>query len=307
MPSMKKIYSLSKIRGVTATIGIFDGVHRGHQKILKKLVSDSLRLKTKSLVVTFSPHPRKILNPGSGIPFLTSLEHRFKLIENLGVDFFHIIKLTKPLSLMKPDEFVKKVMIDKFNIKTLVVGRDFLLGNKKKGDFSLLKSLSKIYNFRLVGVSSVKIKKKVVSSTRIRKAIEKGDLKNASLMLGRPVTILGTVVRGEAIGRKIGFPTANINPHHEAIPSSGVYAVDARMGKKIYKAVLNIGIRPTIGKDKEPTIEIHILRFKKNIYGKDIEIIFKRKIRDEKKFSSIEKLRMQIKKDILNAKRTPHI
>ena len=171
----------------------------------------------------------------------------------------------------------------------------------------LLKSLSKIYNFRLVGVSSVKIKKKVVSSTRIRKAIEKGDLKNASLMLGRPVTILGTVVRGEAIGRKIGFPTANINPHHEAIPSSGVYAVDARMGKKIYKAVLNIGIRPTIGKDKEPTIEIHILRFKKNIYGKDIEIIFKRKIRDEKKFSSIEKLRMQIKKDILNAKRTPHI
>ena len=304
---MKKIYNPSKIRKLAATIGIFDGVHCGHQKILKKLVSDSRRLKIKSLVVTFSPHPRKILNPGSMIPFLTSLEHRSKLIENLGVDFFHMIRFTKPLSLMEPGEFVKKVLIDKFNIKMLVVGQDFLLGNKRGGDFSLLKSLSKKYNFRLFGVKPVKIKGKVISSTRIRNSIEKGDLKNASLMLGRPVSILGTVVRGKAIGRKIGFPTANINPHHEAIPPSGVYAVDTRMDRKIYKAVLNIGIRPTLGKDKESTVEIHILRFKKNIYGKDIEIIFKGKIRDEKKFPSLEKLRMQIKKDILNAKHAPHI
>ena len=304
---MKKIYNLSKIRKLAATIGIFDGVHCGHQKILKKLVSDSRRLKIKSLVVTFSPHPRKILNPGSMIPFLTSLEHRSKLIEDLGVDFFHMIRFTKPLSLMEPGEFVKKVLIDKFNIKMLVVGQDFLLGNKRRGDFSLLKSLSKRYNFRLVGVRPVRIKGRVVSSTRIRKSIEKGDLKNASLLLGRSVSILGTVVKGKAIGRKIGFPTANINPHHEAIPPSGVYAVDTRMNKKIYKAVLNIGIRPTLGKDKEPTVEIHILQFKKNIYGKDIEIIFKGKIRDEKKFPSLEKLRMQIKKDILNAKHTPHI
>ena len=304
---MKKIYNLSKIRKLAATIGIFDGVHCGHQKILKKLVSDSRRLKIKSLVVTFSPHPRKILNPGSMIPFLTSLEHRSKLIEDLGVDFFHMIRFTKPLSLMEPGEFVKKVLIDKFNIKMLVVGQDFLLGNKRRGDFSLLKSLSKRYNFRLVGVRPVRIKGRVVSSTRIRKSIEKGDLKNASLLLGRSVSILGTVVKGKAIGRKIGFPTANINPHHEAIPPSGVYAVDTRMNKKIYKAVLNIGIRPTLGKDKEPTVEIHILQFKKNIYGKDIEIIFKGKIRDEKKFPSLEKLRMQIKKDILSAKHTPHI
>lgn len=304
---MKKIYSLSKIQSPVATIGIFDGVHRGHQKILKKLIRDSHRLKTKSLVVTFSPHPRKILDPKSRIPFLTSLEHRFRLIENLGVDFFHIIRFTKPLSRMKPDEFVKKVLIDKFNIKMLVVGKDFLLGEKREGDFSLLKSLSKRYNFRLAGVRPVKIKGSVVSSTRIRKSIEKGDLKNAFLMLGRSVSILGTVVRGKAIGRKISFPTANINPHHEAIPPSGVYAVDARINKKIYKAVLNIGIRPTFSSDKEATIEIHILKFKKNIYGKDIEIIFKRKIRNEKKFPSLEKLRMQIKKDILNAKSTPYI
>jgi len=304
---VKKIYNLSKIGKLAATIGIFDGVHSGHQEILKELVSDSHRLKTKSLVITFSPHPRKILNPGSMIPFLTSLEHRFRLIENLGVDFFHVIRFTKSLSRMEPDEFVKKVLIDKFNIKMLVVGQDFLLGNKRGGDFSLLKSLSKKYNFRLFGVKPVKIKGKVISSTRIRNSIEKGDLKNASLMLGRPVSILGTVVRGKAIGRKIGFPTANINPHHEAISPSGVYAVDARMNKKIYKAVLNIGTRPTLGKDKEPTVEIHILQFKKNIYGKDIEIIFKGKIRDEKKFPSLEKLRMQIKKDILNAKHTPHI
>ncbi len=299
---MKRIYGLYKIRGAHATIGIFDGVHRGHQRILKKLVSEARRLKTKALVITFFPHPRKVLNPGAKVPLLISLEHRLRLIEERGVDFFLVIKFTKAFSRIRAADFIKGVLIDKLDIKTLVVGENFLFGHKGGGDFPALKRLSRRCGFRLIGVGPVRMKSKYISSTRIRCAIEKGDLKNASLMLARPVTVLGTVVKGQQLGRRLGFPTANIDPHHEAIPPSGVYAVDVRLRKKNYKGILNIGTRPTFRKDREPTIELHIFNFKKDIYKKDVEIIFKRKIRDERRFSSAEALRKQIKNDIRRAR-----
>ncbi len=299
---MRRIYKLYKIKRSTATIGIFDGVHRGHQRILEKLVREARKLKTKSLVITFYPHPRKVLNPQSKVPLLISLEHRLKLMEEEGVDFFLVIKFTQPFARIKADDFIKEILVNKLGIKTLVVGENFLFGHRGKGNFSLLKGLSKKYGFRLLGVKPVKMKSKYVSSTRIRRAIEKGDLKNASLMLGRPVTVLGTIVKGRKFGRRLGFPTANINPHHEAIPPGGVYAVDVQLGEKNYKGILNIGTRPTFRKDKDPTIELHIFNFKKDIYKKDVEIIFKKKIRDERKFSSVEALRKQIHKDTLRAR-----
>ena len=302
---MKEIYSLHKIRNTIATIGVFDGVHRGHQKILKKLVKEAKRQNKKSLVVTFYPHAREVLVPTSRIPLLTSLEHRLKLIKELGVDFFLVIKFTKSFSRIKADDFIKEVLIDSLDVKDLVVGKRFLFGYKKEGNFACLKKMTKEYGFRLLGVKPMKTKGLTVSSTRIRHSIQKGDLKNASLMLGRPVTVLGTVVKGRSLGKKIGFPTANINPHHEAIPPSGVYVVDVRIHNAFYKAVLNIGTRPTFSKDKEPTIELHILNFKKDIYGKDVEIIFKRKIRNEKKFASIEALRIEIHRNILRVNH-PH-
>lgn len=298
---MKRIYNLHKIRKAAASIGIFDGVHRAHQKVLKKLVKEAAKQNTKSLVVTFYPHPRQVLNPGSKIPLLISLEHRLKLIDDMGVDFLLVVKFTKSLSHMKADDFIERVLMHKLDIKALVVGKNFLFGFKKEGDFLLLKRMSKKYGFRLYGIKPVKMKASYISSTRIRKEIEEGNLKNASLMMGRPVTVLGSVIKGRSVGRRIGFPTANINPHHEAIPPSGVYAVDVMVQKKLFKGVLNIGTRPTFGKDKESAIELHILNFKKDIYGKDVEIIFKRKIRDEKKFPSIEALRRQIEKDISRA------
>ncbi len=299
---MKKIYSLYNIWNVVATIGVFDGVHRGHQKILKKLVKEAKKQKRKSLVITFHPHPRKVLNPSSRIPLLISLKHRLRLIEEEGVDLCSVIKFTKSLSRMKGHDFIKNILVQKLNIKTLVVGRNFSFGYKEKGNIRLLKRMGKKYNFRVFSVGPVKAKERFISSTRIRKEIEKGRLKNASSMLGRSVTIFGTVRKGRKVGKKLGFPTANIDPHHEVIPPSGVYAVDAEIHKKIYKGVLNIGRRPTLTKDREPTIELHVLNFKKDIYGKDIEIIFKKKIRNEKRFPSVDTLRRQIQKDILRAR-----
>ncbi len=299
---MKKIYSLYKIRNAAVAIGIFDSVHRGHQKILKKLVREAAREKKKSLVITFHPHPRKILDPRAKVPFITSLEHRLRLIEELGVDFFLVIKFTKALSRMLPDDFIDGILVRALNVRVLIVGDNFLFGSKEKGNLALLRKASKDYGFKLFAVKPVKIKNKIVSSTRIRSAIEKGDLKNASSMLGRPVTVLGTVVKGRRVGRKFGFPTANIDPHHEAIPPKGVYAVDVRLENKTYKAVLNIGRRPTFGVNIDPTIELHILNFKRDIYKKDVEVIFKKKMRNERRFSSIESLQKQIKIDIQRAR-----
>jgi len=299
---VKKIYSLYKIRNAAVAIGIFDSVHRGHQKILKKLVREAAREKKKSLVITFHPHPRKILDPRAKVPFITSLEHRLRLIEELGVDFFLVIKFTKALSRMLPDDFIDGILVRALNVRVLIVGDNFLFGSKEKGNLALLRKASKDYGFKLFAVKPVKIKNKIVSSTRIRSAIEKGDLKNASSMLGRPVTVLGTVVKGRRVGRKFGFPTANIDPHHEAIPPKGVYAVDVRLENKTYKAVLNIGRRPTFGVNIDPTIELHILNFKRDIYKKDVEVIFKKKMRNERRFSSIESLQKQIKIDIQRAR-----
>lgn len=291
-----------KVQKLAATIGIFDGVHKGHQRILKKLAREAKKEKLKSVVITFNPHPQKVLNPKAKIPFLMSLEHRIKLIKEMGIDSCRVIKFTKSFSRIAPEDFIKNILIGKRHLKVLIVGENFLFGFKEKGDANLLKSMSKRYNFKLYTVAPLKMKGKIVSSTRIREAIENGNLRLAGLMLGRPVTILGTVIKGKGIGRKIGFPTANINPHHESIPPSAVYAVDVRINKKLHKGILNIGTRPTFTKDKDPAIEIHIFNFRENIYGKDLEIIFKRKLRNEKKFSSPEALKRQIKSDILTAK-----
>lgn len=290
------------MKKIAATIGIFDGVHRGHRKIFRRLVKEAKKKNAKTLALTFYPHPRKILNHASNVPLLTSLEHRLKLIKDGGVDYVRVIKFTKSLSSLKPDRFIKDVLINRFNVKVLVVGKNFLFGHSKRGDFKLLKKMSGKYGFQLFGVKTAKIKNIPISSTKIRDAIEKGDLKLASLMLGRPVAVFGTVVKGRRVGRKLGFPTANIDPHHEAIPPSGVYAVDLKINKRFYSGILNIGFRPTFGRYIEPTIELHIFDFKKNIYRKDIEIIFKRKIRNEKKFLSAEALRKQIQKDILRSR-----
>jgi len=285
---------MKKISYPTAvTIGIFDGVHKGHQVILKKALKEAKRSRLKSVVITFDPHPVNVLNPSAKIPLLMSLGHRVRLIKKMGVDYFFVERFTKSFSKLSPEGFIKNILIDKLNLKALVTGENFLFGFKEKGDVRLLKRLSKLYNFKLYSVPPLKIEGGYVSSTRIRKAIKRGDLLLASKLLGRPVTILGAVVKGKSLGRKIGFPTANIDPHHESIPPSGVYSVDVALDgdRKLYRGILNISLHKII--------EAHIFNFNKDLYGRDIEVIFRKKIRDEKKFKSLKALKKQIQLDIL--------
>lgn len=301
---MKVYYSVERIKrissGSVVTIGIFDGIHRGHIYIIKSLIKRAKRLHRKSLILTFYPHPSSILHPRKPCPLLISLKHRIRLLKDLRVDVVVLVEFTKYFAKMRPEVFIRDILQKRLNMKEMLVGDNFTFGYRGKGDIKLLKDLSKKYDFRLKRVNLLKIDKRIISSTYIRSLIIKGRLKRASRLLARPVSILGTVKKGIKRGRILGFPTANIDPHHEAIPPSGVYAVYVLLDNKEYKGILNIGFRPTFhpkGYPPEPTIEVHIFNFNKNIYGRDLEIIFVKRLRPEKRFEDRESLRRRISLD----------
>ena len=300
--------------GSCVAIGVFDGVHIGHQKIIKAVVRAAKEKGLASIVLTFDPHPSKILRPDSKTPSLISLDHRIKLIEKLGVDILIVLKFTKAFASMPAEKFVKNILINKLGAREIIVGENFYFGSGGGSGAKLLKKLSSLRGpkgrsnlkaFHVEVIAPVKIAGSIVSSSRIRKLIIEGRLREAEILLGRPVSVLGTVVSGARIGRRLGYPTANINPHHEVIPPSGVYAVKAKAGGGLYGGVLNIGRKPTFfaPRDMEPAIEVNIFGFNKHIYGRDIEVQFVKKLRDEIRFSKIEDLVAQIKKDTLLARK----
>jgi riboflavin kinase/FMN adenylyltransferase len=306
---MKIIHGLKALdipaKGSVVTVGVFDGVHVGHKKIISHAVARARALGLKSVAVTFDPHPLKVLYPKVKIPSLISLEHRIRTIRALGIDYVALLAFTRAMSRISPEKFVKDILIGKLGMKEIYVGDNFFFGRGARAGTRMLEKLSSETDFKAVALKHVKINGRIVSSSLIRQLIVKGDLKQASRMLGRPVSILGTVVHGAKRGRLLGFPTANINPHHEAIPPSAVYAVTVKLNRKIYKAVLNIGIRPTFHRwshELEPTVEVHLLGFNEDIYGKDIEVIFIKKMRDQFKFKTKEALMAQIHKDVKRAR-----
>ena len=282
------------------TTGVFDGVHRAHQRIIKTLIKKAKKRHRSSLLITFWPHPVNVLRPPRRVPLLISLKHRLCIFEELGLDNVIVLPFTRRLARMGAEGFIKKIF-GKITVDEIIIGGNFFFGKNKRGSLSDLRKFSAIYGYRVSVINTLRTSGKVISSTMIRRLISKGELKKASNLLSRPVTVLGTVVKGHRRGRIIGFPTANIDPHHEAIPPSGVYAVRIKAGKKLYKGVLNIGIRPTfrqgLPEELEPTIEVHIFNFSKPLYGKDLEIAFVKKIRKEKKFKNPFLLREQITKD----------
>ncbi|MFC1594007.1 bifunctional riboflavin kinase/FAD synthetase [Candidatus Omnitrophota bacterium] len=280
------------------TIGIFDGVHRGHQRLIQKVVSRAQAIKGVSIVFTFYPHPYHILKPRTYLPLLISLTHRLQLIRSLGVDACVVQPFTERFSALGAKKFIEEVVVKKLHPHEIYVGSDFSFGRDRHGDITLLKSLALKHNFTVKLIVPVKIARAVISSTCVRTFIRSGDLRKAQRFLGRTVSVIGTVVRGSRRGRILGYPTANIDCGAEVVPPLGVYAVKIILKDNAYYGMANIGTRPSF-KHKKPkiTVEVHIFRFKQSIYGKVVEIEFLQKIRDEKRFSSKAALITQIRKD----------
>ena len=276
-------------------MGVFDGVHRGHREILKAAVDRAREIVGTSVVLTFWPHPQKEES-------LYSLEHRLRLISELGVDVCIVVNFTSRFAKISALDFIKDILADKISAVYVYVGKDFRFGNKARGDLALLERSGRTYGFQAKGFNIIKIRGLAISSTLIRRLIKNAKLKEAERLLARPVSILGTVIKGTELGRILGFPTANIDPHHEVIPASGIYAVRIILGRNKFNGICYIGKRPTINLHRKVNVEAHIFNFHKNIYGKYLEIQFMKKIRSDKKFPSLALLAKQIKKDIITAK-----
>ena len=283
-------------------VGVFDGVHIGHQRVIKELLRRGIALNAKPVVVTFDPHPAKVLKAASAVPMLASLKHRIHILEELGAKLCLIVNFNRSFACKDTVSFIKGMLIDKLNMKMLVVGENFSFGRDGIHSLAGLREIARELGFKLAIVKPMRYHSRVISSSLIRHLIEKGRLGIASKLLSRPVSILGTVVRGKQRGRVIGFRTANVDPHHEAIPPSGVYAAYSKLEDKIYKSVLNIGTRPTFD-EKEPSIEVHILGVNRSLYEKDIEIYVKKRLRPERRFKNRDHLRQQILKDTALARK----
>ena len=304
MEILRSIPELERLRGpLFLAIGVFDGVHRGHQAVISTSADHAAASNGTPVVVTFDPHPEKVLRPQAAPHLLSATEHKIALIRALGVEHLFIITFDKQFAATEPEDFVQKLVIHSKPLQEICVGHEWSFGKNRRGNLDLLKKLGAKFNFDVVGIPPVKINGAVVSSTAIRQAIEKGDLAKAAEMLGREYTILGTVTRGDNLGKKIGFPTANLSAHSEQFPPNGVYVAEARIDGKLYRGVINLGIRPTVSSGKsERVLEIHLFDFNRDIYGHDVEVRFLKFLRSEKKFQDLDTLVQQIRQDVEQAR-----
>ncbi|MBL7084862.1 MAG: bifunctional riboflavin kinase/FAD synthetase [Candidatus Omnitrophica bacterium] len=288
------------------TIGVFDGVHLGHQKIIKDVVRKARALKGTSMVLTFNPHPLRIVRKSPRAPLITPVEHRVELLKRLDVDVCLLLDFDKELCKLSAEDFVKRILLEAIKVEYVIAGEGFRFGRNRSGSLVLLEKLSKLYGFNMRRIKNIKMNNQIVSSTKIRLLIQQGKIKKANELLGRSFSIYGKVKKGSARGRILGYPTANIEPQQEIAPARGVYAVLVKLNNKVFSGVLNIGARPTFNLRQQkahPTIEVHIFNFHNRIYGKRLEVFFIQRIRSEKKFLSQEALLEQIKKDASRAKK----
>ena len=280
------------------TLGTFDGVHKGHQKILKKLKYEAKKDNLKSIVLTFFPHPRTVLNPDFTLKLINTIEERTRLFEKSEIDILITLPFDKNFSELSPDQFVKNILVNKLKIKKILIGYDHRFGKNRTAGFKDLKIFGLKYGFEVIEISVEEKNKVSISSTKIRNSIIEGDIKTAKSYLGYDFSLKGEVVNGNAIGRTIGFPTANlnINQDYKLIPKNGVYLIRTILeGKKVY-GMMNIGVKPTL-KSKDTSIEVNLFEWGGNLYGKLIEVFILYYIREEKKFDSLIKLGNQIKLD----------
>ena len=287
-----------RIHASCATIGNFDGVHLGHQKLIARVRDRARILKISSVVITFDPHPLRVLVDKKTPPFITLTEQKLELISKLEVDYVLCIKFTKDLAALKPEEFVQKYLVNGLKLKELIIGYDYAFGKGRRGNFELLNKLGEKFGFAVEQLSPVMVDGAIVSSTRIRDMVQAGMVWEARKLLGRFYRVQGKVITGQKRGGPLlGFPTANICLKDELFPKTGVYAVWVEVLGQVYPGVANIGYNPTFGNDYL-SVEAHILNFKQNIYGQDIRVHFVQRLRSEKKFSGLDELKKQIQADI---------
>ena len=286
-------------RKVCVAIGVFDGVHLGHQQIIRQTVADARGHDAISLVVTFDRHPSAIVAPDKTPPQIFSRSQKLRAIESLGVDALLEIPFDKTFSEKSGETFIRELARDLGKIHSVCVGADFVFGHKRSGNVALLKKLGAELNFQVHGMAELALDGHTVSSTRIREAIRTGNFDAASQMLGRPYAICGRIVEGDRLGRQFGFPTANLDTTNLVLPPNGDYAASTKLKEQFYRVALNIGLRPTVATvQPHLRVEAHLLDFSGDLYGAELELELGVKLREERKFASATELREQIARDV---------
>lgn len=294
---------LPKFKHAVLTVGTFDGVHKGHRAILQEVVTHAHNVGGESLLLTFEPHPRKLLFPDQPLGIITPLQQKLELITEAGIQHIVVVPFTMAFAGLSAKEYIENFLVNIFHPHSIVIGYDHRFGNDRKGDIRLLEEFSTEYQYELIEIPAQLIDEAAVSSTKIRNAITGGRMEDTRQMLGRDYSLRGTVVHGNKLGRTLGYPTANIQPleKEQIVPALGIYAIRAIHYGHQYNGMLSIGYNPTVTDKKELRIEANLFDFDKDIYGDTLEIFFLKKLRDEQKFDSLEALKEQLHKDKVNA------
>jgi riboflavin kinase/FMN adenylyltransferase len=292
---------------IALTIGNFDGVHLGHQGMLAQLRQSAQRLGMPACVMTFEPHPREFFAPDQAPVRLTSLREKLVLLAERGVDDVQVCRFNYAFAQIAAQEFIESILVRGLGVRWLQVGDDFRFGARRAGDFNMLKQAADRFGFEVAAMPSVMLDGERVSSTLVRNALAAGDLTLAGRLLGRPYSISGRVVRGDQLGRKLGFPTANVQMKHNRPPLTGIFAVQLQDDTgAAQRGVASLGIRPTVKQQGQPVLEVHVLDFDGDLYGRQVRVDFLHKFRDEKKYADLETLKRQIAIDVENTKRYFH-
>jgi len=303
---LKILSSIAELAGIPGplcvAIGVFDGVHLGHQELIRRTMEEAERLSATAVVLTFHPHPVRVLRPEAAPRLLTSTPHKQRLIESLGCPVFVCQKFDLDFAAQPPEAFIEALAAAGHPLLRICVGHNWSFGKNRSGNVPLLEELGRKLGFETIEIDPVLADGELVSSTRIRRAVEAGDFATARRLLGRDYTILGTVRRGQQLGGRIGFPTANLAAHNEQFPPDGVYAVRALVRGQWLDGVANIGTRPTVNASPERLLEVHLFGFSGDCYGEDIEVRFEKFLRSERKFPSVDALKEQIALDAAEAK-----
>jgi len=288
-------------RPTVLTLGVFDGLHLGHQLIVRTVVERARAIGAVPTVITFDPHPRAVLHPESAPPLLQTLDQKVEGFGVLGIEQTIVIRFTPEFSMIRAEDFLRDVVKERLHAKEVYLGRGFAFGHNREGNIELLRRVSKDLGFIADEVPEVQLRNQRVSSSRIRQLLTDGNVNLARRLLGRPYGVEGLIERGAQRGATLGFPTANLHPHNRVIPRNGVYVTGALIDGQWRRSVTNVGLRPTFGSDTEPSVETFVMDWAGDLYGDVLRVRFLHRLRDERKFSSVNELTAQIQKDVRRA------